>query len=84
MPAGDRYHRITHIMPEAIVSLYDYPAKPRLLRIRQTTDIGAGMIEPGDIWLLTKDLLVRQKPFVRGNHEGWISPSSSCTQLRNG
>lgn len=66
---GDRYHRITHIMPEAIMSLYDYPAE-RLLRIKQTTDIQANMIEPGDIWLLTKDLLVRQKPFVRGNHEG--------------
>lgn len=70
---GDRYHRITHIMPEAIMSLYDYPAE-RLLRIRQTTDIHADMIEPGDIWLLTKDLLVRQKPFVRGNHEG-LDPS---------
>jgi hypothetical protein len=70
---GDRYHRITHLMPEAIMSLYDYPAE-RLLRIKQTTDIQAQMVEPGDIWLLTKDLLVRKKPFVRGNHEG-LDPS---------
>jgi hypothetical protein len=70
---GDRYHRITHLMPEAIMSLYDYPVE-RLLRIKQTTDVRAQMVEPGDIWLLTKDLLVRKKPFVRGNHEG-LDPS---------
>jgi hypothetical protein len=70
---ADRYHRITHLMPEAVIVFYDYPAD-RFWKIGSTAEVRLQQIRPGDIWLLTSSLLIRQKPFVRGNRQG-LDPS---------
>jgi hypothetical protein len=67
--SGDRYHRITHITPGSIVSMYGYPVD-HFWQIRSTAEVQADRVRPGDIWLLTSSLLVRTKPYVRGNQEG--------------
>ncbi|GMU43882.1 MAG: hypothetical protein IT479_14705 [Xanthomonadales bacterium] len=66
---ADRYHRITHLMPATIAILYGYRSGS-VRQLRSTLDFGLGSVRAGDFWMLTSGLVVRQKPFRRGNLEG--------------
>ncbi len=66
---GDRYHRISHISPGSIVSLFGFP-EDRYWQIKSTLEVTANRVMLGDIWLLTNGLVIRTKPFLPNNYGG--------------
>lgn len=69
---GDRYHRITHLTLNPIVSAYGYRTG-HYLQLDHVRNINASVVRPGDIGLLASGALGRVEPFVRGNRQGLAS-----------
>lgn len=66
---GDRYHRITHVSIETLVSLERIPfARARKLAADQIPPVAA--LAPGDVWIHANRFLARTEPFVAGNRAG--------------
>lgn len=72
---GDRYHRITHLIPEQVRDLYGYP--PELAR--KVNDLGvlrAGDIVPGQILVFSNDVAARIPP-IRADNATILLPQFS-------
>ena len=66
---GDRYHRITTLTLNPIVSAYGYRTG-HFLQLDKVADIYADLVRAGDIGLLSSGVVARVDPFVRGNRQG--------------
>lgn len=63
---GDRYHRITHLIPEQVRDLYGYSPE----RVRIVNDLGAlglGDVVPGQILVFANDIAARIPPIRSDN-----------------